>query len=232
MPVLDFGQSFQAYMAPYHNDGNDVYRECFEAPNRLESFSQFDDLRFSKMSLFPYTQENYNGISKVIEYWFSPSDEVKSIKKSLLDKYQIDPDKTLCVCFRGTDKYKDIEETHYSTFCSKVKDLMEYKELSSILVQTDQEQFLEYFKSEFYQYKITVIEENPRREDKEQVAFMLDANLRIQSAKLFLATMLIMSECRYVINHTGNVARWINLFRGSSKNTIQYITELEVININ
>ena len=39
---------------------------------------------------------------------------------------------------------------------------------------------------------------------------------------MFLAAIQILSSCKFLINHTGNVARWIVKYRGSTKNMIQY----------
>tara|TARA_Y100001970_G_scaffold122281_1_gene151584 strand:+ start:9235 stop:10059 length:825 start_codon:yes stop_codon:yes gene_type:complete len=231
-PLVDFSETFLKYMGPQSLNGNDVYEQCFQLSDQNNVLLEHTDIMFEKSSLFPYIEENYDAVKVIVDTWFTPNNTVVDIKDALLSKYKINTSKTLCVCFRGTDKYKDIPETQYGTFCSKVNGLMNNKGLDSILVQTDQEQFLDYFRDNFANYKIIVIAENPRRTDQEQVAFMLEIDERIISAQVFLATMLIMSECKYVINHTGNVSRWINLFRGGAFNTIQYMTENEIINID
>ncbi len=38
-----------------------------------------------------------------------------------------------------------------------------------------------------------------------------------------LAAVLILSRCRYLISHTGNVGLWIYLFRGHGRNACQLI---------
>ena len=45
---------------------------------------------------------------------------------------------------------------------------------------------------------------------------------KIHHAQQFLAAIQILSQCKFLINHTGNVARWIVKYRGSADNTIQY----------
>lgn len=232
IPIVDFSDTFLKYMGPQSLNGNDVYQKCFQPNHRENEPLTNNNIKFEMSSLFPYIEESYDSIKDIIDTWFSPHPDIIDIKKELLYKYKIKTSETLCVCFRGTDKYKDIAETTYERFCSKVDVLMREGELSSILVQTDQEQFLDYFRDNFAKYNIIVIDENPRRTDQEQVAFKLSVDDRIRSAQYFLATMLIMSDCKYVINHTGNVARWINLFRGGSFNTIQYMTEKEIRSVS
>ncbi len=231
IPNVDFSETFLKYMDANCSTGNDVYKQCFQLQEDKTSLTKPESFEFGKSSLFPYIEENYCDLKFFLEKWFHPSKEVLRIKRFLYSKYKIESENTLCVCFRGTDKYKDIEETSYETFCSKVDYLMSKSGLNAILVQTDQEQFLDYFTKNFSAYNIIVIAENPRRTDQEQVAFKLDVDKRVRSAQLFLATMLIMAESRYIINHTGNVARWINLFRGGAFNTIQYMTEQEICNL-
>ena len=45
---------------------------------------------------------------------------------------------------------------------------------------------------------------------------------KLLHAQQFLAVMQLISKCKYLINHSGNVARWLILYRGNTNNTIQY----------
>lgn len=229
-PDVDFSETFLKYMGPEQTNGNDVYNELFQNNSVIDSKFTYDG-QFKVRSLFPYINEDYTAINKIVSAWFSPNQNVIKEKERLVEKYNLIPDEMLCVCFRGTDKYKDIEETDYEMFCSRVEQIMSFPNINSILLQTDQEQFVSYFKKRFTSFDVVIIEENPRRVDREQVAFQLDAKDRMLAAKVFLATMLIMSECKFIINHTGNVARWINLFRGDAENTVQYMAQQEFLNI-
>ena len=38
----------------------------------------------------------------------------------------------------------------------------------------------------------------------------------------FDAALRIVSECGYLVNHTGNCALWANLYRGNTKNVFQF----------
>ena len=38
----------------------------------------------------------------------------------------------------------------------------------------------------------------------------------------FDAALRCVSECKYVVNHTGNVAFFMNLYRGNTNNVIQF----------
>lgn len=232
LPVVNFSDTFSSYIGKNQTNGCDVYESCFNTPSSDGLDILFDKkITFQARSLFPYVAENYEDVKFIVSNWFSPNRDVLNIKDYLTLKYQINTNRTLCVCFRGTDKYKDIVETSYERFCSRVNELMHLGGMESVLIQTDQQQFIDYFRCKYPMYRVISIEENPRRTDKKQVAFQLEINQRTESARTFLATMLIMAECKYIISHTGNVARWINLYRGNSRNTVQYMAEREIIDL-
>ena len=46
---------------------------------------------------------------------------------------------------------------------------------------------------------------------------------RVEYARMFLAIISIISDSEYLIVNSGNVGIWTCLFRGSCKNTYQYL---------
>ena len=62
--------------------------------------------------------------------------------------------------------------------------------------------------------------------------YLIESDKKEKLAINFLAATLIISSCRFIVNHTGNVGRWITLYRGSAKNTIQVGTKKDPTVIN
>ena len=92
-------------------------------------------------------------------------------------------------------------------------------------MQTDQEQFLDYCKDKFNCISIDEIPRTTKKGKGTNIMYLIESDKKEKLAVNFLAAALIISSCKFIINHTGNVGRWITLYRGSAKNTIQVGTK-------
>lgn len=168
---------------------------------------------------------SYDEIKKYVELYFTPSVDVQIIEHQMKTKYKIDVEKTLCVYYRGTDKATEIIPTPFSDFARVAEDIVSMdSDIDQVLVQTDQEQFIEYIKPilESKNKRVVVIEENPTTsKDSLGVFRLIDGEDKLAKAQTFLATTHLMSQCKYVVTSTTNVAAFINLYRGKPDGFIQ-----------
>ena len=66
-----------------------------------------------------------------------------------MEKYHIDFDKTICICFRGTDKHTEIATVSPLNFIQAAKSILEQNPDFKIFIQTDQSQVRKMMMAEF-----------------------------------------------------------------------------------
>lgn len=170
-----------------------------------------------------YKDGNFAEISPYIKTFFQLSDVVKSRKGFLLRKYAIEPLTTIAVCYRGTDKWKEVAPVSVEIYIKHTKRLLENDKKLKVLIQTDDFAARKRFVEEFGD-RIIFFDELPvtssnaplhsmSQKDRGTSNFDFGVNL--------LAAVSIMSECKYVITYTGSMGLWIVLSRNTAKNTIQ-----------
>ena len=186
------------------------------------NIDEISTIKYKKYSLFNYEDEDLRNIKPIIQRWFNPSDSVLEHVESFIKKYEIDTDKTLAICFRGTDKFLDIKEPSYENFISQVPSIIKNEGINRVFIQTDQAQFIDFFKNSYPNIPAFSIKEIPTTTSKTHLYKGVIKENKISHAQMFLASMQVLSHCKFLINHTGNVARWIIKYRGSTHKTMQY----------
>ena len=91
------------------------------------------------------------------------------------------------------------------------------------LIQSDESEFLEEMSNHF---KNNFIFKDEIRHIKKDFKKTVDNHGKTPEenfhySKYFLAIVLIMSRCKYVICNTGNISLWIALYRGNTSNFVQ-----------
>jgi hypothetical protein len=173
-----------------------------------------------------YDWDLYN---QIINRFFNTSDIVESRKKSLLRNYfeskNIKLEKTISVLYRGTDKYTEVRLASPEDYLKVVNHLLEVTNATNVLIQTDDGKVSDFFKSELGD-KVICFSEPKVSYNKESVLDNLEAKDNFNGIKdhqlWFDAALRIVSECGYLVNHTGNCALWANLYRGNTKNVFQF----------
>ena len=64
------------------------------------------------------------------------------------------------------------------------------------------------------------------KHSKTILEYSLTKNDNFKYSLYFLAIVIIMSRCKYVICNTSNVSLWISLFRGNTNNLHQYLRQI------
>ena len=116
-----------------------------------------------------------------------------------------------CVVFyRGNDKSKEIKSIPYDTFIKTANDLKE----RSFYVQTDEQEFYDYFKSKFpdtiYYDGLPMMKKNVETFSKGK-----DDEPKSEFAIKFLAAICSISQSRTIILPTGNTGLWATIYRGT-----------------
>jgi hypothetical protein len=172
-----------------------------------------------------YTDIDYNRLIPYINHFFQPSPIVLERKEFFKKKYSIIPEETIAVCYRGTDKWIEVSPIPPGYYWTQVRRLQKRNPHLRVMIQTDQQEVLREGLKDFApnvfnieELPVTsggIVMHNLDQEKRGISNFDLGVNL--------LAAITLLSECHYVITHTGNVGYWIMLYRGHAKNTCQLI---------
>jgi len=167
-----------------------------------------------------YDFEYYN---QVVKRFFNPSGVVTDKWQMLTEKYDIDPEKTVSVLYRGTDKGTEVRLASPEAYLDVVKQILDQTPANRVLVQTDQTQVLDYFKSELGNIVVS-FSETPSTSGKDAMNTVMENEGKdtMDWMQWFDAALRCVAECAYVVNHTGNCGLWMNLYRGNVDNVFQF----------
>lgn len=223
---IDFSRSFLSYKTPAQQQGQiDLYPFYFRTDIAKE-------IRIDKIISKPYQHGIYknldfNSYNLFMEKYWNLSDSILEIQNMLIEKYKIDFSKTLAVIYRGTDKDKEVKLADPKLYLRKAEEILNQNTDFRILIQTDQKQVRDLFINHFND-RCFFLEEMPVN-DGEKALHNLDEKIlktnKCEFGKMVLAVTHLISKCNFIVNHTGNMALWICLFRGNSDNMFQFDRE-------
>lgn len=168
-----------------------------------------------------YKNLDYEQLRPYIHGYFSPSPIVKNLIQSIVNDYLILPGAYSCVCYRGTDKVNELalqDPEKFSSICNFCAKKLGPR-FGRLLLQTDDFDAFEKISStlETPYFRITQM---PMTKSKLAIHFNKFPE-RKQFALLLLAVNIIISKSSVLITHTGNMALWQFLYRGSFGNCFQ-----------
>jgi hypothetical protein len=205
------------------NDGIDLFSQYF-SPQTLTTQSdvrQAPELDHHGI----YADIPYKNVSPYVSTFFALNPNIRSRVESFVKKYQIDYSRTIGLCFRGTDKWIETGSVAPGWFFSKARRLLAEDRSLRLLIQTDVAFIRKTYSAEFGN-RAFFIEEMPVTDSGICVQQLPISERRISNFDLganLLAVAQILSQCRYLISHTGNVGFWLYLLRGNAVGTCQLL---------
>jgi len=220
LPVVDSSNQWSSYK----DEPGDISSKLFttldvDVPNsQTVEYSSADwEDQFSN-----YTNINYDDVGVFTRKYFTHSDEVNELAQALINKYNIDLDNTIAICYRGTDKRMETNIPTHDDMIEKIQSVHNQYPNHKLLIQTDEVGFTEYVKTkipDFIQFtEVTKVASNKRA-----TQFHIPIGGRLLHAQTFLAIMQILSRCDKVILNSGNVGMWVSLFRNNTDGVYQYL---------
>lgn len=209
----------------------DVYPNYFRyEPIQIVKVDKEKLLRHDHHGLYvKYTYDVYN---LFIAKYFSLSSQALENVNNLLKKYKINPSETIAVCYRGTDKSREVKLATPEAYLKTAKQILKQNPNFKILIQTDQKQVRDLFLHHF-QDQCIFFEEMPVTEGKRVLHLQGSETIKVSKFEFglrLLAVTHLISRCRWIVNHTGNMAAWICLFRGNADNIFQFNNKGHLIN--
>ncbi len=197
----------------------DIWPLLFSPPSANSNVALGGELGTKYFHHSKYDQMNFSESTKVIQMYFELSNTCKAKANFFLKKYEIDFNKIITVCYRGTDKHIEISPTSINSYISHIDAFLSRDPTLRIFIQTDQKQVRDAF-IERYPNNSFFIEEMPVTTSDVVMHKLIKENKELFAINL-LAVTWIMSKSRFLITHTGNVAYWSILFRGNCEGVIQ-----------
>ena len=220
---IDFSSAFCDYKTPEQNQRNiDLYPYYFKT-DLIKEITKKDKKILKQDHHGHYKHYDFYHLNPFIQRYFSLNQDILNIQNMLIEKYKIDLSKTIAVWYRGTDKYLEVQLAEPSLYLNLAEELLGLIPDVKILIQTDQKQVRDLFINHFKD-RCFFFEEMPVTDSK-MISYR-DSKLfnpnRFEFGKLLLAVTHLFSKCQIIVNHTGNVASWICLFRGNADSVFQF----------
>jgi hypothetical protein len=208
---------------------DDLWKTLFLSARGRIASSDYESNPFSKQLWHhaDYGRLDLGRAAPFLREYFSPGPLVEATVERLVRVHGITPGETIGLWYRGTDKSKEIDAVPIERFERSVRELLDREPTLRVLVQTDQKQVRDrllcgFPRSAFFLDELPVT-------DGEQGLHKLGASVGAEAAITLLAVNLLMSRCRWVVTHTGNIALWTMLMRGHTTNCIQLYQALPAI---
>lgn len=218
--IVDSSEQFIIYK-PLNSLSNDITYEFFKRVENEES-----NINYTKSIVYDWDNQfkEYKNLiidelSPFISNYFSPSDKILDVRDYLINKYSIEPEKICAVYYRGSDKFQETQLDNYQTYIDKMREITGL----TYLVQSDDQAFidkvLECFKN------VIIIKENITSYTKIGIHNEQNGDTNYLMIHFFLATIHIMSKCKYFICSSSNCSVWTVYYRGNSENVIQNLNK-------
>jgi hypothetical protein len=240
-------KSLSLILTEYDDKNHDFYLDLFK-PNDIEI--NFNDLDKNEMfNFYRYCEPNSLGIgrriddvnfkiiNKLMDKYFTFSDECNSILNDIINKHNINFSNTVFLWARKTDKIFETKLPEVETYLKLIKD----HNLNNfdIILQTDDINVLNEFKS--LNLKFRTLEEIPYSFDNS--GFHQNLNLKhsndsfkdvyniskIEYLQKLICLAKISSMCEYSITYPGCLSTFIPILKGSFTNKLSFKNEKDLI---
>lgn len=200
----------------------DIYFDFHKINDEID-LDLFVDIPIPDSNKCQFDLYRFDVYNKIKDRFFGPSDLILERKNILIDKYKFDPQKTISVLYRGTDKSTELQLGSPTEYLKVVKNILKDNPNFKVLLQTDQTQVIQYFYDQLGDILIT-FEETPSTASNKVIWSLMEQSGKdsIDWSQWFDAALRCVSDCKYLVNHTGNVAFFANLYRGNVNKVYQF----------
>lgn len=200
----------------------DIYPDFHTIDQEID-LDLFVNIPLPDSNKYQFDLYRFDIYNQIRDRFFNPSDIIVERKNFLIDKYKFDPQKTISILYRGTDKGTELKLASPTDYLKVVKRILKDNPNFKVLLQTDQTQVIQYFYDQLGDILIT-FEETPSTTSNKVIWSLMEQSDKdsIDWSQWFDAALRCVSECKYLVNHTGNVAFFANLYRGNINDVHQF----------
>ena len=226
---IDFSASFAFFRNSEQQQGKADLYPLFFRPGPAPAFPS-DFPRIDHHGIYRFL--DYARINVAMARYFRPSDEAERRRDELARTYRIDPATTLAVIYRGTDKGTEVRVASPEAYLAQARKLLVRNPGFRVWIQTDEPAVRSMFCRAFGE-RCFYLDEMPVSSDGRVVHEQEDSTLNMDRSEfgvLLVAVTSLLAQCAIVVNHTGNMALWVCLFRGHAHGVWQFDDEGRVVN--
>ena len=204
------------------NPEQNIYPDFHQIDSSVK-IDLFSGVQLLDSNRFQPNLYNFSIYSQIRNRFFNPSSIILDKKNFLKKKYNIEFEKTISVLYRGTDKGTELRLAYPLDYLYITKQLLADNPNFKVLLQTDQTQVIQMFYDELGD-KLITFEETPSTTSNNVIWNLMEKKGvdSIDWSQWFDAALRCVADCKYLINHTGNVAFFANLYRGSLEGVTQF----------
>lgn len=168
-----------------------------------------------------YSESNIQFYKEFYKRFFNPNTNILDKIKLIQEKYLYDPEKSISVIYRSTDKWTDMGGFNHispALYFRQTRKLKEENPDYTVLIQSESDginlMFHQAFGATFIQETLT------SNNDGLPLFLHLEEN-KLDWAENYVAALLVHSKSKKLITYTGNSAFFIYLSRGTTKGMYQ-----------
>jgi hypothetical protein len=206
------------------NTNNDIVPNFFATNKEINiNYEKKVAWDIGNSQFMKYTELPLIDMYPYVQKFFAPSEKIRMIKKSLIEKYSINLNNSCALFLRGNDKATECKIPDYNEYITHATTILQNNPNIKFIIQSDETEFIDTMKNKFpnniiFYEEIRAISKNITRTVDNHGQ---NPETNYKYALNFLAIVLIMAESKYVVCNSGNISLWIALFRQNLDNFIQ-----------
>jgi hypothetical protein len=163
---------------------------------------------------------DFNRLEPFIRKYYTPSDAIENIKKHLENKYSIDYNNICVLFYRGNDKATESKLPAFDEYISYAEKILIEEPNIKFLIQSDETNFIN--EMQYYFPNNIIFNDEIRHIYKTNTTVdVVFKQKNYEYSLYFLAIILIISKCKYIICNSGNCALWMYFYRKTTDNIVQ-----------
>jgi hypothetical protein len=208
------------------DDSYDMYSHFFHIDESIE-------INFNRPMPVPLTNDDQHSIyreeyaifySSFFKRYFNLNDNIKNKIEEFKLKYNINPENTISVVYRSTDKWTDMDGFNHispALYFKLTKKLKTQNPNFNTFIQSENKGinkvFIEGLNANF-------IEETLATNRNDLPIFLHLEKDKLEWSENYVAALFLHSKSKFLITYTGNSAFFLYLSRGTTNNLYQEIT--------
>lgn len=227
---LAFTRGFSGFRPSDEGEGRtDLYPLFFEPPSALPPPTLPSSLpRVWHHGLYRFV--DFATFTPVLQHYFRPGAASLAFQRALVARHGIDPARTIAVVYRRTDKVREVEVARPDAVLAVTRRLIERHPGFRVLSQSDEAAVRQLFLAALGDRCFEIPELPPIWTTAGTAPSPAESLPPTEMGVRLVAVYHLLSQCALVVNHTGNMALWICLWRGHVDGVVQFSEAGVVVN--
>jgi len=214
--TIDSSAQFAKYKENYWGDISDsffCYDDSVSIPeyeHPVQMTSESDEQQFSD-----YSKLRFADLRPFVAKFFAPSDWISNRVHEIHSQFPSLSEDFCGVLYRGTDKKLETNQPSHSEFIEKVLTFKRKHSDIKFFIQTDDPCLFATAERALGHSSCFIVP--------------IQGATKLATVSNYVANVVAMAKCKYLVTTSGNGEFWLRLFRGNNDNSIQWLSPKEYI---